>query len=363
MDCFAPLAMTFFLMPRFARILILLSLIALSACASVTRAPVTQPVLQPPQVTGRAAACTTKAFDGDSFVVCKYDPAQQELELVSKDGAGNYIRSFAALGNVLGVNASRIAFAMNAGMFEANGAPVGLLVDNGKQQHSLVTNSGTGNFYMKPNGVFFVDSAGAPHVETTEQYAAHEKTPLWATQSGPMLLIDGALNPHFQHDGPSHYVRNGVGTTPNGDTYFAISEAPVSFGTFARLFRDALGCENALYFDGNVSSLWAPSLGRKDHGRALGPLLVVLEEATTHSVTLLKSPIRLWERVRVRGRIEELSLATPPSPGSLRRCAPSDPASPLKGEAITALRAAAGDHVSAVAHRTPPSSARTRSRS
>ena len=93
-----------------------------------------------------------------------------------------------------------------------------------------------------------------------------------------MLVSGNALNPHFQNDGPSHYVRNGVGVTENGETYFAISEAPVSFGRFARLFRDVLHCPDALYFDGSVSSLWAPSLGRADHGRALGPIVIVLEK-------------------------------------------------------------------------------------
>ena len=254
-------------------------LLALAACASVTRAPVTSPqVLEPPSAS--QAACGDRQFEGEGFVVCPFDPARQEVRLASKDASGNYIHTFAALESALGLNASRVDFAMNAGMFEASGAPVGLFVSNGIEQHGLVTNNGTGNFYMKPNGVFFLDMAGVPHVETTERYAAHQGRALWATQSGPMLLIDGKLNPHFQNDGPSHYVRNGVGITPNGKAYFAISDAPVSFGKFARMFRDTLGCSNALYFDGSVSSLWAPALGREDHGRALGPMVVVLEKSS-----------------------------------------------------------------------------------
>ena len=54
---------------------------------------------------------------------------------------------------------------------------------------------------------------------------------------------------------------------------FAISERPVSFGAFARLFRDDLGCRNALFLDGSVSSLYAPNLGRSDLSRPLGPLV------------------------------------------------------------------------------------------
>ncbi|MFZ1989527.1 MAG: phosphodiester glycosidase family protein [Alphaproteobacteria bacterium] len=261
----------------FLRVIAFLALIALAACATVTRAPVTPPP-QTAHAVPAQAACSERRFEGDGFIVCPYEPAHQELRLVSKSPAGDYVRTFAALDAALGKDAPRVAFAMNAGMFEEDGAPVGFYVQNGEEQHRLVTNSGTGNFYLKPNGVFFVDGSGIPHVATTESYAAREATPQWATQSGPMLVSGNALNPHFQDDGPSHYVRNGVGVAGDGETTFAISEAPVSFGKFARLFRDALHCPNALYFDGNVSSLWAPSLGREDHGRALGPMVVVLDK-------------------------------------------------------------------------------------
>ena len=264
---------------------LLISLIAIAACATVTRAPVSPlPTLQTGQAAQTAltqAPCTEQRFEGDEFTVCPYEPAHQELRLVSKDASGDYVRTFNALGLALGSAASRVAFAMNAGMFEDSGAPVGLYIGNGEQQHRLVTNSGQGNFYLKPNGVFFVDTQGEAHVATTESYSARGagSASRWATQSGPMLVIDNALNPHFQTDGPSRNIRNGVGVTASGATYFAISQAPVSFGKFARLFRDALNCPNALYFDGSVSSLWAPSLGREDHGRALGPMIVVLETA------------------------------------------------------------------------------------
>ena len=56
----------------------------------------------------------------------------------------------------------------------------------------------------------------------------------------------------------------------------AISEEPVTFHEFGRFFRDALGLPQALYLDGNVSRLHAPSLGRSDFGRAMGPILGVV---------------------------------------------------------------------------------------
>ena len=99
--------------------------------------------------------------------------------------------------------------------------------------------------------------------------------PRWATQSGPMLVIDGALHPAFAPNGDSLHVRNGVGVDGAGIAWFAISDEPVSFGRFARLFRDSLGCRNALFLDGAVSSLWDRPAGRRDSYSRLGPLVAV----------------------------------------------------------------------------------------
>ena len=99
---------------------------------------------------------------------------------------------------------------------------------------------------------------------------------MWATQSGPMLVIEGALHPAIQDDGSSRLIRNGVGVRGARIAVFVISDDPVSFGKFARLFRDDLGCANALFLDGTVSSLWAPELNRKDAVAPLGPMVVAL---------------------------------------------------------------------------------------
>jgi uncharacterized protein YigE (DUF2233 family) len=50
-------------------------------------------------------------------------------------------------------------------------------------------------------------------------------------------------------------VRNGVGLRDDRTLVFAVSLNEVSFGSLARVFRDALGCRDALYFDGVVSAL------------------------------------------------------------------------------------------------------------
>ena len=94
-----------------------------------------------------------------------------------------------------------------------------------------------------------------------------------------MLVIDGKLHPRFDPDGPSRYVRNGVGIAPGGKAVFVISADAVSFGKFARFFRDRIKARNALYFDGSVSSLWDPAAGRMDDFTDIGPIVVAFRPA------------------------------------------------------------------------------------
>lgn len=224
-------------------------------------------------------ACETVTFEDARFTVCTFDPRRDELRLALRDRDGGVLGGFAKLERALGADARRVRFAMNAGMYEASGEAVGLLVQQGAETHAIATGEGAGNFYLQPNGVFAVSRDGAVSVEPTMSYArrAHPDV-AWATQSGPMLVIDGALHPKLAPDGESRKVRNGVGVR-DGRAVFAISDGEVSFGRFARLFRDRLHCANALFLDGTVSSAWIPTAKRRDAAHALGPLVVVLARA------------------------------------------------------------------------------------
>ena len=174
----------------------------------------------------------------------------------------------------LGLDPSAVAFAMNAGMFDLAGKPIGLMIERGRQLHALNTRDGGGNFHLKPNGVFLVRQNGRAEVVTSENYRPGPDI-AFATQSGPMLLIDGKTNPLFDADGVSRYVRNGVGVDYKGRPHFVISLDVVSFGKMARFFRDRVHARDALYFDGSVSSLWSPADARMDNFTELGPMLVV----------------------------------------------------------------------------------------
>jgi uncharacterized protein YigE (DUF2233 family) len=224
--------------------------------------------------TAAADPCHIQVFEGDRFAVCPYEPASDRLEL-SWRGPHGALDSLGGLKDSLGPRAGRVEFAMNAGMYEADQSPLGLLVVAGQTVRPLNRRSASGNFYLKPNGVFWVDSRGRPHIEETEAFAAEAPHARWATQSGPLLVSRGALNPHITPNGPSLLIRNGVGVR-DGRAVFVISDDTVSFGRFARFLRDGLGCPDALFLDGAVSSLWAPSMGREDARAGLGTFVVVL---------------------------------------------------------------------------------------
>ena len=223
-----------------------------------------------------ASPCAQRMFEKTRFTVCEAKGGTVEIH--TSDAAGQPYRSFASLAQALGPRAGKVAFAMNAGMFGEDGHAIGLLIEDGKQIHAINRREGGGNFHLMPNGVFLVRKDG--HAEVVKSSAFKpSKDVAFATQSGPMLVIDGELHPAFEPDGQSRYIRNGVGIGPDQTPLFVISQEPVSFGKLARLFRDELDAKDALYFDGSVSSLWNPADGRQDSFAPLGPMVVVFKGA------------------------------------------------------------------------------------
>ncbi|MCC0029153.1 MAG: phosphodiester glycosidase family protein [Brucellaceae bacterium] len=160
--------------------------------------------------------------------------------------------------------------------------PSGCTSRRGAQVSPLETADGAGNFYLKPNGVFFIGANGRAGVMETAAFAEAKLPVRFATQSGPMLVIGGQIHPKFLPDGTSRYTRNGVGVAPDGTVVFAITRDPLSLGSFARFFRDAVDCPDALFFDGAVSSLWAGGETIIDSGHPAGPVVAVFgREALT----------------------------------------------------------------------------------
>jgi uncharacterized protein YigE (DUF2233 family) len=224
-----------------------------------------------------AAACQPAMFEETPLTHCVADPAKHRIRMVLDAPDGDPARSLGVLKDML-PRSEKVAFAMNAGMFDENGRPIGYYVEDGERRHTLNRNQGAGNFHLLPNGVFY-GTGGRWQVRATGDFAEHVTTrPEFATQSGPMLVIDRKLHPAFDRDGQSLKIRNAVGVDAQGRAHFVISEAPVSFGKLARYFRDVLKTPNALFLDGSVSQLWDPAHQRLDDGVELGPLVLVEEK-------------------------------------------------------------------------------------
>ncbi len=221
------------------------------------------------------AACAPKSFGSAKFTVCAFDPRHDDIRLFLNGTDGKPYGSLAALAAALKAKGERLVFAMNAGMFKEDQSPVGLYIENRQKLNEADTRGGATNFHMKPNGVFWIGD-GAAGVTETSRYLAAPPAARDATQSGPMLVIDGKIHPKIKPNGTSAKIRNGVGACDGGIVMFAMADEPVTFDAFARLFRDALGCRNALFLDGSVSSLYAPELNRDDELGPIGPIVGVV---------------------------------------------------------------------------------------
>jgi uncharacterized protein YigE (DUF2233 family) len=220
------------------------------------------------------AACASRAqgldsrerdFDGQRFRVVGIDLARHALSLHWRDpDSGQAYGSIDNLQQWGQQRGRRLLFAANAGIYDRKGAPLGLFVEDGHTRVPLNLahgNPAAGNFSLRPNGVFAVYPDGHAAVRTSEAFKADGKAVTLATQSGPMLVIDGQLNPQFEDESASMKWRSGVCAPTPGKVVFAVSETPVNFHTFARLFRDVLGCRDALYLDGSISEFYVDGEG------------------------------------------------------------------------------------------------------
>ena len=217
-----------------------------------------------------AVTCEDVEFRGNGYTICTVDVGKEALRLFLRDSNGDTFGNFRTISEDL-------SFAMNAGMYHDDRSPVGLYIEDGDQITSIVTREGPGNFGLLPNGVFCIRAERADVIESL-RFVAETPDCEHATQSGPMLVIDGALHPRFIKDSTSRKIRNGVGSSDDGSfATFVISNNRVNFHDFASFFRDHLQLNHALFLDGTISRLHAPQLGRSDSGFSLGPIIGVID--------------------------------------------------------------------------------------
>jgi uncharacterized protein YigE (DUF2233 family) len=191
------------------------------------------------------------------YVVVRVDLKAAHIKLLWKNPAGVPYGSLAEAYSRAG--GDHLLALTNAGIYSGRHAPEGLHIEGGATLSPLNLDKGDGNFYWKPNGVFYVTAAAAGIVESEKFDSLGERGAiLEATQSGPLLVIDGEVNRDLQPDSRSLYARNGIGVKSADEVYILISEDEVSLHDFASVFAHQLHCRDALYLDGCVSQLYLP---------------------------------------------------------------------------------------------------------
>jgi len=203
-----------------------------------------------------AVAIIHKNTLDDNIVSYTVDSKTQDLHFYWKDDKGQVLGSIQHLKDHLAKQHRKLVFATNGGMFKPDQSPVGLFIREQVVETSLDTSSGNGNFYLKPNGVLYLTKDGKASICTTPAFK-YSKQIKYATQSGPMLLIDGAVHPAFRKGSANVNIRNGVGLLPDGRLVFAMSKTDINFYDFADYFK-RMGCKQALYLDGFVSRTYLP---------------------------------------------------------------------------------------------------------
>jgi uncharacterized protein YigE (DUF2233 family) len=200
---------------------------------------------------------------------------KQKVRLYWKDDQGKLLGSLGKLKTFAEQRRQRLVFAMNGGMYLEDRAPLGLFIQEGKTIRSLNKAKGSGNFFLQPNGVFYINSSGKGAVCKTADFR-NKKDIRYATQSGPMLVINGSIHLAFKKGSTNLNIRNGVGILPDGRMLFAMSKKEVSLYDFAAYFKNK-GCRNALYLDGFVSRTYYPAINWKQLDGYFGVMIGVVE--------------------------------------------------------------------------------------
>lgn len=204
-------------------------------------------------------------FKGKDYKCVVVNPRSESygIDFLWRDRNEKVLGSFGRAYDFLKSQKKTPVMLMNAGIFDERHAPLGLFYSNTKKIRKLNTKKGEGNFFLEPSGVFIINRNGTARVITKEAYLGNLADTInirHATQSGPMLVINGDVHPEFRENSLNQTIRNGVGILPDGRIVFIISTEPVNLYEFAQIFRDGLGCKNALYLDGTISKLYLPQL-------------------------------------------------------------------------------------------------------
>ena len=236
-------------------------------------------------ITPALLGAETLAYEGALYHLYRVPAAQKtKLHLRWLNDSGKPLSNFGALQQQLEREGKTIAFATNAGIYERGPKPCGLTICDGKEVVPLNPANGEGNFFLKPNGVFYLDDKAGPGIVETSEYPSLTINPRLANQSGPLILRKGVIHPAFNVNSPNLRQRSAVGiVSASKEIVFVMSDREdrvkgrVTFHQMARLFLH-LGCQDALYLDGDISQMiTSPAPGMQFTPNTFAAMFVVTD--------------------------------------------------------------------------------------
>jgi uncharacterized protein YigE (DUF2233 family) len=209
---------------------------------------------------------------GTDYLVATVDPKRMWIDLFGQEHST--LRNFDNIKTFVAQQGRRLLWAQNSALFHYVNTPVGLHIERGISYHPLESGTGTGNFYILPNGVFSVGENGDVRITETSQFWTPAARLWLALQSGPLLLVSGAINSAFNKNSTNFAIRSSVGVTSSGMVHLVLSLAPVRFYDIASLHKDILSDESALFLDGAICDVWTESRTPTRKGPFAGVLTV-----------------------------------------------------------------------------------------
>jgi uncharacterized protein YigE (DUF2233 family) len=207
-----------------------------------------------------AATLVSYGQDDQAIDACVLNLSEDTVRMFWRGPDGSVFGRFDRLNAYLAAQDEKLICATNAGIYGTDLRPIGLYIEAGKVLRKLNTRKEAyGNFYLQPNGVVLL-AGDQVAILTTDEIANEWETRLpfvrYATQSGPILLRSGRINPLFTQGSDNRVVRNAVCTLTAGKLALVKSRFPINFYDFARQLRDKLSCGDALFLDGSISQLY-----------------------------------------------------------------------------------------------------------
>ena len=240
-------------------------LVVLCRCESVVAAPPETGIKFERRTSGSAEFLVVHPIDNEA------------IDLFWRHTGVTHYRTIGSLSEQLAQRNKRLVFATNSGIFEPDFTPTGLHMERGEIVHPLNLNEGSGNFYLKPNGVFAIAKSGAASIRPSREMRGAEQRFRIALQSGPLLVAQGEINPALREESANRAVRSAVGVTAKGAVVFVLSQGKVTFHQLASFLLHDERCPDALYLDGAISEFHLPEEGIVASDREFAGIIAVIE--------------------------------------------------------------------------------------